>query len=76
MMFSSRKSRRVNSLTEKFSKKTFNKIVPGWLDLELFWCKIFRKSDDLWSFLQFVISFTRAKFLENKIYTEKRQFSR
>ena len=27
-----------------------------------------------WSYLIFVIFFTRAKFLENKIYTEKRQF--
>ena len=28
----------------------------------------------LWPYLIFVIFFTRAKFLENKIYTEKRQF--
>ena len=28
------------------------------------------------SYLIFVIFFTRAKFLEDKIYTEKRQFSR
>ena len=28
----------------------------------------------LFSYLIFVIFFTRAKFLENKIYTEKRQF--
>ena len=27
-----------------------------------------------WPYLIFVIVFTRAKFLENKIYTEKRQF--
>ena len=27
-----------------------------------------------WTYLIFVIFFTRAKFLENKIYTEKRQF--
>ena len=29
---------------------------------------------DLWPYLIFVIFFTLAKFLENKIYTEKRQF--
>ena len=30
----------------------------------------------LHAYLIFVIFFTRAKFLDNKIYTEKRQFSR
>ena len=28
----------------------------------------------VWAYLIFVIFFTQAKFLENKIYTEKRQF--
>ena len=32
------------------------------------------KIDWVWSYLIFVIFFTQAKFLENKIYTEKRQF--
>ena len=31
--------------------------------------------NNVWSYLIFVIFFTLAKFLENKIYTEKRQFS-
>ena len=31
-------------------------------------------SVDVGAYLIFVIFFTRAKFLENKIYTEKRQF--
>ena len=36
--------------------------------------KIFIVCPNLFTYLIFVIFFTRAKFLENKIYTEKRKF--
>ena len=36
--------------------------------------EIFYKPKTQKAYLIFVIFFTRAKFLENKIYTEKRQF--
>ena len=44
------------------------------LEIEKTFAASLLQEPDANAYLIFVIFFTRAKFLENKIYTEKRQF--
>ena len=48
--------------------------VADWQFADAHVAKLHHLTFHFQAYLMFVIFFTRAKFLENKIYTEKRQF--